>query len=148
MKHKIAKILFLSKKHSKHLDILAQLNSEGFDTTDRDLVNQDNGSCSFDVLSELAGVELIIIYLSEAIKKNICLQELVEEAVKKGIRIVGIWIDLESNIIAPDCVELFSDSICVYSGSLSAVFASKENIFVECNGDVKKEIKIKKHICG
>lgn len=150
MKQNAALIIYVGRKHSKHNQIISDLNSENLTASELDLPRIDINSCSIsdDLARAIQKIDLLVIYLSKETKNHACINVSVELANAHGKRIVGIWIDdAESDDL---CVSVgaYGDSITPYDENSKEIFCGHSDAWVNPDYTAPAKTKIKKHTCG
>lgn len=150
MASKQSMIVSITRKHNRHVDIVAQLEAADFSVSELALPQEDSGICSIEsqLAEQVAGIDLIIVYISAESAINVCVSALAKEAEKHGVRLISIWID---DVIAqsiPASIDTFSDALTPYTDALAGVFSGQSDPWLLPDGSEPPKRKIKKHTCG
>lgn len=150
MKYNAALIVYVARKHSKHHQIISDLNSENLSATELDLPISDISSCSINDRLSIAiqHIDLLVVYLSKETKDHACISKSVEIANTYGKRIIGIWIDDAEPQDLCVSVGAYGDSISPYYARSKEIFSGKSDIWLNPDYSTPPKTKIKKHTCG
>lgn len=150
MKYNASLIIYVGKKHSKHQQIISDLNSVNLIPSELDLPINDIESCSINdsLLSAIKIIDLLIVYLSKETKNHACINKAVELANAYSKRIVGIWIDAAEPEDLCGSIMAYGDSITPYDGNSIEIFCGNSEAWINPDYSTPPKTEIKKHTCG
>lgn len=148
MSAKKAVVVYVHRKHVSHAAIVEQLQALGMVVEERQLPDENAGSCSVaGELEKYADSGLIVIYVSKQVLENVCISSLTQLAEKKGVRLVCIWLDEEGGTEVSGSIAGLADALTVFSDDLAGVFAGAD-AWDGPDGKPLPKRKIKRHTCG
>lgn len=151
MTYASALIIYVDEKHDAHEQILKDLQDEEISQDDLNVPNNSTVACQIEaeLLKKICAVDILVIYISNKTKNNICIASAVAIAQRLNKKIIAIWLGIANDADLGQALGKFADEVISYDGSvLKDILHGVVVPWVKADGTAVPKRVIPKHTCG